>query len=112
MRTNMTCIYCPIGCTLEVEVDNGEVRVKGNRCPRGCDYARQELLEPKRVLFTVLRVDTEDYRVAAVRSTEPVPKDRMSEILRELSRVRVPPDARVGDRVAVIQGHEFILTRK
>ncbi|SQB27243.1 Uncharacterized protein with conserved CXXC pairs [Clostridium sporogenes] len=32
----LICIGCPLGCNLEVEIEDKEVKsVKGNTCPRG-----------------------------------------------------------------------------
>ena len=32
----LTCIECPIGCEIEVELEDGVVKsVKGHSCPRG-----------------------------------------------------------------------------
>ena len=37
---NLTCIGCPMGCLMTVEMENGEVvSVTGNTCKRGDDYA-------------------------------------------------------------------------
>ena len=39
----ITCINCPVGCRLNVELENGQVvSVTGNTCKRGETYARQE----------------------------------------------------------------------
>ena len=39
----LTCIRCPIGCHITVELDNGEVKsISGNSCPRGEEYAASE----------------------------------------------------------------------
>lgn len=40
-----TCICCPLGCRVEVALDeNGQVsEVSGYTCKRGADYAAQEL---------------------------------------------------------------------
>ena len=36
MIRELTCIVCPVGCSLKVELDNSEVvSVSGNTCPRG-----------------------------------------------------------------------------
>ena len=36
----LTCIGCPLGCALTVEMDGGEVvKISGNTCPRGAAYA-------------------------------------------------------------------------
>ena len=45
----LTCIRCPIGCHITVEMENGEVRsVTGNSCPRGEEYASNEVTHPVR----------------------------------------------------------------
>ncbi len=108
----LTCIYCPIGCTLDVSIRDHRVEVKGNRCPRGCEYAEKEVLDPRRILFTVVRIDTKDYRIGAVRSKKPIPKIRIKDILEELKGIKIPESAKIGDIVATIDGFEFILTRK
>ena len=39
----LTCIECPIGCDMEVELEDGKVlSVTGNSCPRGKLYAENE----------------------------------------------------------------------
>ena len=46
----LTCIGCPMGCTLTATVENGTVTaVTGNTCPRGDSYARKECV----ALYTV-----------------------------------------------------------
>ena len=45
----MTCIICPLGCSMELTVLHKKneieiLRVKDNNCPRGADYAKKELL--------------------------------------------------------------------
>ena len=42
-KRDLTCIGCPLGCQITVTMENGEVTdVKGNTCPRGDKYAREE----------------------------------------------------------------------
>ena len=53
MKKNLTCIVCPIGCSLEVEIENNNVvSVKGNTCPRGEKYAISECSNPERMVTT------------------------------------------------------------
>ena len=41
-KRELTCIGCPMGCPLTVELENGAVTaVYGNTCPRGDAYARR-----------------------------------------------------------------------
>ena len=42
---NLTCIGCPLGCSISVSLsDNGEVsEITGNTCKKGEEYARKEV---------------------------------------------------------------------
>lgn len=69
------CVSCPVGCAIEVEVAAGTpARVSGHGCPRGEVYAREEVLDPKRVLTTSVRVIGGDLPLASVRTTRPIPR--------------------------------------
>ena len=62
-----TCICCPLGCRIEVALDeNGQVsEVSGYTCKRGADYAAQRPV-PKAAMKDVLAA------VAALRLDAPV----------------------------------------
>ena len=56
-KRNLTCINCPLGCQIEVTLENGAVTaVAGNSCPRGGKYARKEVTDPRRVVTTSVAV--------------------------------------------------------
>ena len=43
MERQITCINCPVGCRLQVTIENGQVtKVEGQSCKRGETYAHQE----------------------------------------------------------------------
>lgn len=51
------CINCPMGCRLTVQAEEGRaVSVEGNECKRGEEFARQEAVEPMRILTSLMRV--------------------------------------------------------
>ena len=53
----ITCINCPVGCRLSVTLENGQVTsVTGNTCTRGEIYARQECVDPQRMVTAVIPV--------------------------------------------------------
>ena len=48
----LVCIGCPLGCSLKVTIqDDSTMEVTGNTCPRGADYARKELTDPRRIVI-------------------------------------------------------------
>lgn len=57
MKRELICITCPLGCHLVVEgtmQEGGDFKVTGNRCMRGAQYAREEILNPRRVVTTTI----------------------------------------------------------
>ncbi len=89
MIRKLICISCPVGCELTVEV-NGDrvVSVKGNCCPRGESYAREEVTDPKRILATSVKVEGGELPLVSVRTASPIPKKlipRAMELVRRLS---------------------------
>ena len=94
-----TCIVCPLGCYIEVEVDGRDVRVRGCRCPRGEKWAREEVLEPKRSVLSVVKVKNGSYPVVSVKSDGSVPKNKIGEIMALLSKIELSAPVHVGDIV-------------
>ena len=95
---NMTCIVCPLGCQLSVELENGEIKsVSGNTCPRGKQYAIDECTHPMRTITSTAR--TENGEVIPVKTNRTVPKELMFECMKEINRASVKLPARIGDVV-------------
>lgn len=80
-----TCVLCPRGCRVRTTILG---HVKGNRCEKGAAYARQEAKEPKRVLTTTLKRG--DGTLLAVKSSAPVPRDRLREFAARLQTMTIP----------------------
>ena len=56
-KRNLTCIGCPMGCALLVEMDGKEIiSVTGNTCKKGAEYAVKEVTDPTRIVTTTVRV--------------------------------------------------------
>ena len=95
---NMTCIVCPMGCQLQVELDGDQVvSVSGNTCPRGKQYAIDECTRPMRTITSTAR--TENGEVIPVKTNRTIPKELMFECMKELNKAVVKLPARVGDVV-------------
>ena len=56
VEKEMTCIVCPNGCRLAVRRAGDQITVKGNLCPKGIHFARDELTHPARSLTTTVRI--------------------------------------------------------
>jgi len=94
----VTCILCPVGCKIIVEIKDGEiVKLENAGCNRGRDYAEQEIKSPVRDFFTTVRVKDGKIPVVSVRSTGPVPKHMLMRCALELAKIVVPAPVRIGD---------------
>lgn len=99
MRSKMVCITCPIGCELEVEVEDGEISVSGNNCKRGEVYAKAEVTSPKRMITSVVNIDGGKYHCASVKTTKPIDKDKIFDVLNIIRGLKIKAPLRIGDVV-------------
>lgn len=95
---NLTCIHCPMGCFLEVLLRGGEVvSVSGNTCVRGEGYAREEVIHPRRVLTSTVRVLGGNRRTVSVKTREEIPKEKIEEVMDVLWTATVRAPVAMGD---------------
>ena len=96
-----TCVVCPNGCTIVVDVDNDETpvvtRVQGNVCRRGEAWARQEVENPMRTIASSVPVNKGDFPLVSVRTNRPVPLARIREVMEEIRRVSLSAPVGIGD---------------
>jgi CxxC motif-containing protein len=98
---HITCIICPIGCHIIANVVDGEYVFFGNKCPKGVHFAKTELIVPVRSLTTTVRTAFPETPVLPVRTNGEVPKEKITEIIRELAKVTVTERIGIGETVAV-----------
>lgn len=95
---NLTCIGCPLGCALTVELENGEVKsVSGNTCKRGDDYARKEVTHPTRIVTSTVSVTGGDLAMVSVKTANDIPKEKIMEIMKSIENIRVEAPVHIGD---------------
>lgn len=95
----ITCINCPVGCRLNVELENGQVvSVTGNTCKRGETYARQECVDPQRMVTAVIPVEGSAAPLS-VKTRTPIPKKRIHECMQALSDVKLTAPVQAGSVV-------------
>lgn len=92
----LTCIVCPRGCRLKVS--DGMV-VTGNACPRGEKYAINELTHPTRTITSSIRVTNRPYTLVSVKTDQPIPKDKMFEVMKEIDKLTVEAPTKIGQIV-------------
>ena len=94
---NYTCIVCPMSCSITVREENGQLIVTGNSCPRGEKFAKDEYVEPKRMLTTTIEIEDGVIRRLPVISSAELPKEKISAYLKEIYQVKVKAPVTMGD---------------
>lgn len=97
MENNITCIVCPIGCSLVVTKLDNRYKVEGNTCKRGEKYGVEELTNPKRVVTSTVRLEGSYLNLLPVKTKESIPKDMIFDIMKELDKIVIIPPINVGD---------------
>ncbi len=101
MIKNLTCIECPLGCILSVDVENCKViKVSGNKCPKGEKYAVSEIENPIRILTSTILCQGLDLKILPVRTDQPIPKARIQESMAEIKKIRVNKPVQAGEIIA------------
>lgn len=96
-KKELICIGCPKGCVLTVTMESGKVQaISGNTCPKGEDYARKEMLDPRRTVTSTVRVLHGNIPVVPVKTSEDIPKDKIFACMEALRQVEVEAPVHVG----------------
>lgn len=100
MKTReLTCIGCPLGCAVAVEIEeNGQIaNVTGNTCKRGDDYARKEVSNPTRIVTSTVRVEGGTSDMVSVKTKTDIPKNKIFACMEGLKGVCVKAPVHIGD---------------
>ena len=101
VKKEVVCVVCPSGCIVNIEYKGNEVvQIIGNKCKKGVEFAKEEAIDPKRILTTTLGIDSINFRRIPVRSNKPVSRDKILNITREIKRIKVKPAIKMGDVIA------------
>ena len=78
MIKEIICTVCPRGCHINVSGDGKKIdSLEGYGCKRGIEYATNEYTNPVRILTTTVKIKDAKFDLLPVRSTKPVPKDKL-----------------------------------
>lgn len=93
----LTCIVCPRGCRLKIDDD---MNVTGNTCPRGKEYAINELTHPVRIITSSVRVINRDDLLVSVKTSGAIPKEKIFDVMREINKIGVKAPCEIGQVVS------------
>ena len=97
-KRELTCINCPMGCRITVTMDGDKIiSVEGNTCKRGHLYACNEVKSPVRTVTTTIKVTGGVSDRVSVKTKEPVPKDKIFEVMDAINKASAMAPIAIGD---------------
>ena len=116
MEREFVCIICPNGCRIKVEYEGTNIKnIKGDECPKGKDYVKNEITNPLRVFTGSVLVENGDFSLASVKTLSPIPKKYLKKVGEITRRIKVEAPVTIGQVVAfnlLDENIDLIATRK
>ena len=111
----LTCISCPMGCPLTIEMDGDEIiSITGNTCKRGEVYARKEVTAPTRIVTSTIKETGGSADMVSVKTKTDIPKDKIFECIKCLKGISVRAPVHIGDVIvpnAADTGVDIVATK-
>lgn len=96
-KEEMICITCPLGCHLTVHQDGDMIEVTGNTCPRGKQYAINELTNPQRMITSTVVIHHALHHQLPVMTSKPISKSLIFDVMKELKKIEVNAPIHIND---------------
>ncbi|MBQ6734653.1 MAG: DUF1667 domain-containing protein [Lachnospiraceae bacterium] len=99
-KRELTCIGCPMGCLVTVEMENGEIlNVTGNTCKIGDTYARKEVTNPTRIVTSTVMIEGSDFTRLPVKTASDIPKSSIFAVMEVINHAHAKAPVKIGDVV-------------
>ncbi|MGM0602462.1 MAG: DUF1667 domain-containing protein [Bacillota bacterium] len=111
----ITCVACPKGCEVTIEYEGDEILdIRGNACPQGADYAREEFVAPTRVLPTTVAVENGALPLVPVKTTQPISLEIIHDAMKIIGKTKVKAPVKIGQVIVkniLETGADVVATR-
>ena len=91
----LICIVCPRGCRLVVDEEN-DYATAGNACPRGEQYAREEVSRPVRMVTSTVPVRGGEIPRVSVKTAAAVPKEAVFAVMAQIHTLTLDAPVQAG----------------
>ena len=115
MQKSLTCIECPKSCRITVDFDGDKINsITGFQCKKGEVYAKDEVLNPLRILTSTVLTEGLELKMIPVRTDKPIPKSKLLEAMERIKKVRIANAIKAGEIIEkdfMSQGVNLVSTR-
>jgi len=116
MEREFICIICPNGCRISVECEGTNIKnIKGDECPKGKDYVKNEITNPLRVFTGSVLVENGDFSLISVKTPVPIPKKYLKKVGEITRQIKIEAPVKIGQVVAfnlLNKNIDLVATRK
>jgi CxxC motif-containing protein len=99
-KIKMLCITCPKGCSLEVTKEGETIVDIKSGCKRGHEYAQRELIDPRRMVASTIKVTNGVHPLLPVYTSSPFPKSEIATLMAALRQMKVSAPITMGTVIA------------
>ncbi|MCC9295034.1 DUF1667 domain-containing protein [Clostridium sp. MT-14] len=97
MIKEYTCIICPNGCEIEVDIEKEKpISIKGASCKKGEKYVKMEIVDPRRTITTSVLVENGVVPLVSIRLTNPIPKAYIFKVMDKIKSIKVKAPIKIG----------------
>jgi|LGOV01.1.fsa_nt_gb CxxC motif-containing protein len=83
----LTCIVCPTGCLLKVEKISDEWIVEGALCPKGKEFAINEMTSAKRSVSSTVKTTFKNTPRLPVKTDREIPRKLIFSLMEKINEV-------------------------
>ena len=98
---NITCIICPKGCDISVEMIDEVYKITGNKCIRGKEYALNEMVNPKRSLCSTVKTIYKEFPRLPVKTDKEIDIINIFPVMKEINKVEINHPVHSGEIVVL-----------
>jgi CxxC motif-containing protein len=102
----LTCVRCPNGCTITVELDEngkilidaeGKLAIQGSVCKLGDEWTQQEVENPMRTIASSIPFEDGDSLMVSVRTNRPIPLGKIFGVMEEIRKKTLKAPIAIND---------------
>jgi len=84
---------------IKVDTSNEKTECSGFECERGREYATEEATNPERTVTTTIRVSGGQHPLVSVKTSKPIPKNKIKQLMKELAKTTAQAPIKQGDTI-------------
>ena len=95
----LTCVVCPNGCPLTIELELEPVvkilKIEGGMCKKGDQWAYQEIVNPMRTIASSILAEGGDFKLVSVRTDAPIPLKAVPAVMDVIRKTKVKAPVKI-----------------